>query len=74
MGGRWLGNLREALGALGRSGEYEGTLGYVPLLEPPPLRNLQLLDPSDFSFSSHWLHSRGFLGLTCDTAYGLRAW
>ena len=38
MGARYPGNLREALGALGSSGEHSGTLGcipYIPPLNPP---------------------------------------
>ena len=35
MGGRYLGNLNEASGSLGSSGEYEGTLGLPTLLETP---------------------------------------
>ena len=35
MGGRYLGNLREAQGASGSSREYEETLGYTP----PSLKN-----------------------------------
>ena len=46
MGGRYLENLREALGTLGGSGEYSGTFrGYLPPLiplDPPPLRTLAL--------------------------------
>ena len=40
MGGRYLGNLREASGALGSSEEYLGL--YTPL-ERPLLKNLQVL-------------------------------
>ena len=38
MGGKYLGNLREASGALGRNGEYQGILGYIPPLNSRPLR------------------------------------
>ena len=34
MGGRYLANLREAQGVVGSV----GTLGYIPPLNPPPLR------------------------------------
>ena len=39
-GGRYPGNLREAQGALGSTGEHSGTSGCKPPLNPPPLRTL----------------------------------
>ena len=38
-GGRYLGSLSKAFGALGSSREYEGALGYIPPLNPPSLKN-----------------------------------
>ena len=40
-GGRYLGNLKGSLGALGSGGEHLGNLGLQKSLEPPPPQNLK---------------------------------